>query len=830
MDHSTGASRRMVKINDMKYFQRFFKQFSFILRHCLKGYIGLFTHQPWYIKMAATAGSLLLLFLLYVVAVYVNLFWLFGKSPSVHAIMHPQNNEASEIYTADSVLIGKYFSENRSPVRYEDVNPMFFHTLIDTEDERFYSHHGVDLQGILSAVKDMFKGNARGASTITQQLVKNMFRMRTQYSTGILGKLPGLKMLIMKTKEWILAVELECFYDKQDILTMYVNTVDFGSNAYGIKTAAKTYFNTTPSRLKVEEGAVLVGLLKATSTYNPKLHPQRSQERRNVVLYNLYAHRHLTQSAYDSLRLMPIQLQFSVENAYDGEALHFRQELAKRLKELFEQKDMDIDLYADGLKIYTTLHSHMQRYAEEAVNKQMKVIQKRFDDHWGHQPPWQDESHREIPHFIEDIAKKLPVYQHLTRKFNNNADSINYYLNLPHPVTLFSYDGLKQDIMSTLDSIRYMVRFMHAGFVAIEPLTRHVKAWVGDIDFRSWKYDKVTALRQPGSTFKLFVYAEAMNQGYAPCDMKEDSYVSYPAYDPIRGKEVTWAPHNANGYFSDDSMTLRAAFAQSINSIAVKTGLEVGISNIVKTAHDMGIHATLDPQPSLTLGAADVSLLELINAYATVAANGQVQEPVLILKIVDRQGNIIYDEHRQGDKPRKALPYRTAFLMQQMLRAGLTETGGTSMALWPYIHDFDRTTDFGGKTGTSNNHSDAWYVGVTPGLVGGAWVGGEYRSIHFQTGALGQGSRTALPIFGQFIHQVLSDPSLAHYQQKFGAPAEQIAASCYQCENYQPHPRYDLDSLYLDSIKTTLRTDSFQLNLHPISEEEVTRELSPELP
>ena len=269
------------------------------LKRFLAWYKGLYINQPWYKRAVTAIVSLIVLFIVYLLAVYFNLFWLFGKSPSIHTIMHPQNNEASEIYSQDSVLLGKYFNENRSPVKYEDVNPMFYRTLIDTEDERFYSHHGVDFTGLLAAAKDMLHGNARGASTITQQLVKNIFRMRTQYSTGLLGKIPGVKMVIMKTKEWILAIGLECFYDKKDILTMYVNTVDFGSNAYGIKTAAKTYFNTTPKQIKTEEAAVLVGLLKATSSYNPKINPKRSLARRNVVLRNLLAHGHIAQAEFD---------------------------------------------------------------------------------------------------------------------------------------------------------------------------------------------------------------------------------------------------------------------------------------------------------------------------------------------------------------------------------------------------------------------------------------------------------------------------------------------------------------------------------------------------
>jgi len=807
----------------MKKIKQFLKYIANKLKHFWIWYKGLYIGAPWYKKMLVGIISFIAFIIIYVFAVYFNLFWLFGKSPSIDNIMHPQNNEASEIYTEDSVLIGKYFNENRSPIKYEDVNPMFYKTLIDTEDERFYQHHGVDFKGLFAAAKDMLHGNARGASTITQQLVKNMFRTRSQYSTGLLGKIPGVKMVIMKSKEWILAIGLEFFYNKKDILTMYVNTVDFGSSAYGIKTAAKTYFNTTPAKLKTEECAVLVGLLKATSSYNPKINPKRSLERRNVVLNNLRTHNDLTRTACDSLTALPIQLNFSVENVYDGKALYFRQEVAKYLKDIFQKKGIDVDLYSDGLKIYTTLNSKMEEYAENAVNKQMRIIQQRFKSHWGNEDPWQDENHKIVPHFIEGIAQKLPVYAYLQNKYKGNSDSVNYYLNKPHEVTLFDYDGPKKAILSTMDSIRYMVKFMHSGFVVMEPDTRHIKAWVGDINFQSWKYDKVTAMRQPGSTFKIFVYTEAMNQGLTPCDKRTDAYIGMQVYDKRKKKEVLWAPHNANGYFTGDSMTLRAAFAQSVNSIAVKTGMEVGIGNIIKTAHAMGIHSPLDNQPSLSLGSSDVSLVELVNSYATIDDDGKEKEPVLVTKVVDRNGNVIYNEKDDNEDATQAVPYRTAFLMQQMLRAGLSEAGATSMPLWSYVRQFNNNTDFGGKTGTSNNHSDAWYVGVTPGLVGGAWVGGEYRCIHFRTGALGQGSRTALPIFGYFIQSVLSDPHFKKYHQKFKKPTEEIPYSCYTCDNYHRKAKEVPDSMMVDSMSDTNKGDSAHTHNRKITSEKVDK-------
>ena len=772
---------------------------SLFLRFC-KWYKGLFIGRPWYMKLCTVTVSLFLLFISYLVAVDINFLWLFGRSPSMSVIKNPEPNVASELYSADGVMIGKFFNENRTPVKYEDVNPVFWQALIATEDERFYHHFGIDFQGVVAALKDyIVHRDARGASTITQQLVKNMFRVRTQYSTGLLGNIPGLKILIMKSKEWITAVKIESIFTKDEILTMYANTVDFGSNAFGIKTACKTYFGNTPKDLTAEQAAVLVGMLKATTYYNPRINPDNAFKRRNVVLNNMLKRGHLSQLAYDTLKTHPISLNYSVESNYDGQANYFRETVAAYLKDWCRENGYD--LYNSGLKIYTTLDTRMQKYAEEAALKQMQAVQRNFNSHWGSTHPWQDERHQEIPGFIEDIAKKTVAYRMLKQKFGSNTDSIDYWLNQPHKVRLFDYEnGSIEKEMSTMDSIRYMVRFMHCGFVAVEAETGHVKAWVGDLDFDSWKYDKVTAMRQPGSTFKLFVYTEAMNQGLTPCDSRKDEYFSMKVFDKSKNKEVTWAPTNANGYFTGDSMPLKAAFAQSINSVAVKLGQEMGINRIAATAHAMGIQSKLHETPSLALGASDVNLLELVNSYSTISRNGMYVAPVLVTKIVDRNGTVVYTSH---EEKRSAIPAKSAFYMQQLLMGGLREPGATSMSLNRYVSSF-RDTDFGGKTGTSNNHSDAWFVAVSPKLVVGAWVGGEYRCIHFRTGALGQGSRTALPICGLFLESVLKDKEFEKYRGKFPGQMKDVSITDFGCASY--YHRQDTDSIEVD----TLMTETFE--------------------
>lgn len=782
----------------MNKIKNFFSRCSGMTHNAWLWYKGLYHGRAWYVKTGVACLSLFIAFFLYLGAVDINFLWLFGKSPGYFSgIMHPQTSEASEIYSADGKLIGKYFNENRTPVKYEDVNPAFFHALVDTEDERFYKHFGIDPIGIFGAMKDaVLHHDGRGASTITQQLAKNMFRVRSQYSTGLLGKIPGLKILIIKSKEWIIATKLETVYSKKDIITMYANTVDFGANSYGIKTAAKTYFNTTPRDLTTEQAAVLVGMLKATTYYNPRSNPKNSLSRRNTVLNNMVKHGDLSRTACDSLSQLPIKLDFKVEENYDGQAKYFREAVANYLKDWCEQEGYD--LYSSGLKIYTTIDTRMQKYAEEAAIKQMKKVQQNFKAHWGNNDPWIDEKGKVIPGFIEGIAQRQPEYKALMARFPNQPDSITYYLNKPHKVKLFDYEkGTIEKEMSTMDSIRYMVHFMHCAMVAMEPQSGAVKAWVGDIDFNSWKYDKVTAMRQPGSTFKLFVYTEAMNQGLTPCDKRRDEYISMQVYDKNKHENVTWTPSNANGSFSGDSMPLKSAFAKSVNSIAVRLGQEMGIKRIITTAQAMGIHSPLDDQPSLALGSSDVNLLEMVNAYCVIADNGKHHDPVLVTRIVDHEGNEVYVGPKTDEQ---VIPYKSAFFMQKLLMSGTHDAGGTSVSFSSadYAGSFFRDTDFGGKTGTSNNHSDAWFIAVSPKLVVGAWVGGEYRSIHFRTGALGQGSKTALPICGYFIKSVFSDPAFQGYHGKFDKPKdEDITSDMYGCESY-----------YKPVVRDTVKEDS----------------------
>lgn len=722
-----------------------------MFRRFWRWYKSCYAGKSWIAKTFIALISFVVFVFSYAAAVQFNFLWLFGDSPSISTIMNPPANAASEVYSADGVLLHKFYNENRAPVAYEDINPVFFEALISTEDERFYQHHGIDFMGLLAAAKDALAGHPRGASTITQQLVKNMHRMRSR-SSGLLGHIPGVRMIIMKSKEMIIASEIELLYSKEEILTMYANTVDFGSNAYGIKTAAKTYFNTDPSKLKLQEAAVLVGILKATNAYNPRVNPENAKRRRNTVIDNMVNQGYVSKAKAETLKETEIKLKYTPENPKDGTALYFRQAVLSEIHDIMPGLDPDVD----GLKIYTTLDSRMQKYAEEAVRSHMRSLQSDFLDNWGGQDPWVDDNYNTIKNFLNDKIKQTDAYKVLAASYPDNPEIVREKLNEKHRVRLFTYDGKGyRDVeMSSMDSLRYMLRFMHTGFVAMEPTTGFVKAYVGDVDFYTWEHDNVRATHQPGSTFKLFVYATAIKNGLTPNDTRKDEQIV------IRGAGKSggdWRPQNANGKFTNAPMSLRTAFAHSVNSIAVRLGKEFGISNVIRTAHDMGITSELQNIPSLPLGSSDVSPYELVSAYCTVANYGTHVEPTCIERIEDADGRIIYTANT---KSYVALSEREAFYMQSLLAAGVKE--GTSQGMKNYIGDLyaENRVSVGGKTGTTNNHTDAWFVGVTPNLVAGAWVGGQYRQIHFRSGALGQGSRAAMPIVGKFFDKVLHSNKL----------------------------------------------------------------------
>lgn len=731
-----------------------------------------------YLWMAFFGG--LILFILFVWMVSINFLGLFGALPDFKALENPESELASELYSADGVLLGTYFRENRSPVNFEDLSPNLVSALIATEDVRFEEHSGIDMMAMLRVfVKSILLGqDAGGGSTLSQQTAKNLFKTRTDASQGILSSVPGLRMLIIKTKEWIVATQLERAYTKNEILTLYLNTSEFGSNAYGIKTAAATFFNKTPAELNIQESAVLVGLFKAPTYYSPVFNPDNSLRRRNTVLGQMLKNDLLSQEEFDSISKLPIELDYRVQNQNQGLATYFREivkaDLLKWAKENLKSDGTSYDLFGDGLKIYVTLDSRMQRYAEEAVREHMSELQKAFYKEMGNREPWIDESFRVIPNFIEDAVKRTEAYRLLKVRYGDNTDSINFKLNEKKKMRVFSWDGERDTLMSTMDSTRYYKKFLRTGFMSMDPHTGHVKAWVGGIDHKFFKFDHVKqGKRQPGSTFKPFVYAAAIENGYSPCY----SVIDQPVEVYIPG-QPTWSPSNADGKFSYEKMTIRRAMAKSVNSITAYMMKKLSPKIVLETARRLGVTSDLQEVPSLALGVNDVSVFEMVGAFGTFVNKGEHTTPYYIDRIEDKNGNVI-----QQFTPRKrpAMSEEHAYLMTYMLRGGFEEEDGTSQGVPRTLRDGN---ELGGKTGTTQNASDGWYMGISKDLVSGAWVGGDDRAIHFRSWTAGQGGRTARPIWVKYMTKVYADQSLGYTKGPFPRPDRPLSIEI-NCDRYE---------------------------------------------
>jgi penicillin-binding protein 1A len=733
-----------------------------------KGKYSRLIKVTWVFFSAALA-----LFLFYAYAVSINFLGLFGALPDLKFLENPKNDLASELYSADGVLMGKYFTSNRSPVEYEQISPNVINALLATEDARFEKHSGIDFKGTFAIVWSVLTLDPRGSSTITQQLAKNLFNTRGKDYRGSLGGIPGLNMLIIKTKEWIMAIKLEKNYTKKEIIKMYLNTVPFGSNAYGISTAAKTFFGKKASDLTTEEAALLVGIVKGTSYYSPVYHPNRALERRNVVLSQMVKYGYLSSDKYSELKTKPIDMaKYAVENNNKGSAPYFREVIRGFLYKWAKARSIDLD--TEGLRIYTTIDSKMQKYAEEAVTENMKDQQKKFFAHWKGRNPWITEDYKEIPGYIEKEAKKTGRFKQLKKQYSDNEAAIWKEMNKPVKMKVFSWNGEKDTTLSPMDSIRYYKHFLHTGFMSMDPNTGHVKAWVGGIDFKHFKYDHVMqGKRQPGSSFKPIVYATAIDNGYHPCQEVLDAPVTFAS--DIGGEP--WTPNNSDGPPSYERMTLRRAMGRSINTISAKLMQEFGPNRVVDYAKRLGIRSPLEPVPSLCLGTSPVSVYELLGAYSTFVNGGIWTKPMFITRIENRYGEVI-----ESFPPTtvEALSEETAYLMVHMLQGALQEEGGTAQGLFRY--KMARTNEIGGKTGTTQNYSDGWFVGVTQDLVTGVWVGGDDMSIHFRSMSLGQGGRMALPAWGSYMDKVASDPNLGLKNSKFRRP-KNLPVSL-NCEDY----------------------------------------------
>jgi penicillin-binding protein 1A len=749
----------------------------------------------------------------YFFVISTNFLWLTGEMPSVDDLNDPKLSQASELYTSDGVMFGKFFSENRQPVKdFKELSPNLVNALVATEDSRFYKHSGVDLRALFGVAIGVLSGRDErgGGSTITQQLAKNLFRTRASESRGLLGYVPFLRKINYKFKEWVTAIRLERQYSKEEIITWYLNTVDFGSNSFGIRVAAKNYFNTSPDSISVQDAAVLVGLQKATTTYNPKLHYEKSRQRRNTVLAQMVKYNYLSQNAYDSLNVLPINLEnYSVETPYTGTGNYFKNAVVNYLRDWAKKNDIELDLYGGGLKIYTTIDSRMQNYAERAIDEKMKSLQHQFEAHWGKQNPWIDYDNVEIPGFIDTVAKRTDHYKKLAIKFPNRPDSINYFMNKPYKMRIFSWDkGEKEVVMSPMDSIRYYKKLLQAGMMTIDPFTGHVKAWVGGLNYDYFKYDHVKqGRRQPGSTFKPILYTAAIDgAGLSPCDKIQDRPFTLEYRENKEDK--VWSPKNADGRFSWNTYTLRKAMAKSVNSVAaeltykigtLKTDdankklnkdwgqkqydMEQGASMVLDYARKMGISSPMEPVPSIGLGSFDVSLYEMVAAYGCFVNNGIYNKPQIVTRIADKNGKVLYDFTSEA-KSHQAISRESAYIMTYMLRGGVEESGGTSKGLFNYDLFPNYKAQMGGKTGTTSNYSDAWYMGITRDLVSGVWVGGDDRSIHFR-GAAGEGSRMALPIFGRYMELVFKDKSLPYKPGPFPKPTFTIEKPWDDCSKWK---------------------------------------------
>lgn len=728
-----------------------------------KPWIGRIIKYIWIAFLCFVIG-----FPLYIYTVKIDLFGLYGAMPSTLEVENPENDLSSEVISADGVSLGRYYrGANRSQVHFEDLSEDLVNTLIYSEDHRFFEHSGLDFPAYLRVIYGILTLNPQGGgSTITQQLAKNLYTMNPDKSLdghlAKLGKYP--RRIIQKTKEWIISIQLEENFTKEEIIAMYLNTATFSSNTFGIKVAAETYFDKGPDSLNIQESAVLVGMLQAVTLFDPNRNPETSLRKRNEILNKLYRHGYKlkTQEQYDSVKALPIELKYSFQNQNEGLATYFRTVLGNFM--LSYCRNRGIDLYNSGLKIYTTIDTRMQKYAEEAVAAHMKPLQKQFDEEWKSRKrnPWVDEDGREIKDFLQRRIRQTDAYKAYAEKYGEKSDSLKIMLNLKKQMTVFSWDGERDTLFSSYDSLNYYKHFLQTGFMAVDPYTGHIKAWVGGINHKYFKYDHVKqGTRQPGSTFKSFVYGLAMENGWSPCVIKKDIAPQFnlPNQPP-------WYPLNADGSRgTGESMTIRKAMAQSVNSITAQVMQELKAENVVEFANRVGIQSKLDPVPSLCLGTSDVSLYELVGAYATFVNSGIYIEPIYITRIEDKNGNVI---EIFNPKTREAIGEQTAYKMIYMLRGGAEEEGGSSLGLSKEVR---HGNEVGGKTGTTNDASDGWYVGVTHDLVAGAWTGGDERAIHFPTWTFGQGGRTARPIWDLFMQKLYADPQSGIVKGQFKRPS-----------------------------------------------------------
>jgi penicillin-binding protein 1A len=706
---------------------------------------------------------------------------LLGELPTFEELENPKSFIATEVFAADGYLLGKYYSKNRTPVGYKDISPHLLNALIATEDARFYHHSGIDFRSmarvIIKPILTFSSGG--GGSTITQQLAKNLFHARPKSTLGRIKQ---------KFKEWFIAIKLEKSYTKNEILTMYFNTVEFTGNAFGIKSAARTFYAKHPSQLNIEEAAVLVGMLKATTLYNPHRNPEKSLNRRNTVLGQMLKYEYLTAYEFDSIKTIPLSTDYQIEDHNKGLATYFREkirgDLKKWCKTNFKSDGSPYNLYRDGLKIYTTIDSRMQRYAEQAIEEHMSELQNDFFNHWdGHKnAPFDSElTESQIKRIIINGMRQSERYRRLKYDRKLPKDTINTIFETPVAMKVFSWKGDIDTIMSPLDSIKYAKSFLRCGFLSMESGTGHVKAWVGGINHHHFKYDHVfKGKRQVGSTFKPFVYTVAVDNGESPCLEVPDQ-----PYTFTKGLEEPWTPKNSDGYYTGELLSLKFGLAGSINSITAYVMQKYGPEAVVNMAKKLGIKSDIKAYPSICLGTFDLSVFEMVSAYSTFSNKGIWIEPIYISRIEDKNGNLIKEFIPQKTE---AISEETAYGMVRLMQ-GVVDGVYNPRLKHPKTGEPGVRTGTGrrirfryniegevcGKTGTTQNNSDGWFMGYTPELINGVWVGCEDRSAHFRSTVLGQGANMALPIWGLYMQKVYNDSTLKYSPEAtFKVPDQEI--------------------------------------------------------
>ena len=700
---------------------------------------------------------------------------LFGPMPPLEQLENPKTNLATQIISSDGEILGKFFyNDNRTPVAFNELPDHLVNALVATEDERFYSHSGIDFRGTFRAIA--YLGKRGGASTITQQLARQLF-------VGVRSR-NKVQAVTQKFKEWVLAVMLERRYTKQEIIAMYLNIYDFGYQADGIKSAAKIYFNKTPLTLSVEESATLVGMLKNSSLFNPKRRLEMTQKRRNVVFQQMYRNDFITVEERDSLRNIPLVLDFTPDSHREGLATYFRTYVKRFLqgwvKDNPKAEGEKYDIYRDGLRIYTTIDSRLQALGEAAVDAHMKNLQEEFfkqnTKDLNPTAPFLELREGEIDTLLERSARRSERWRAM-RASGKGEEDIWASFKVPTPMTVFSWKGDIDTVMSPLDSMRYYKHYLRAAMMSMDPINGHVKSWVGGFNYKHFQYDQVRqGRRQIGSTFKPFLYATAIDQlRLSPCDILPDALF---CIEPMKfGNVEAWCPKNSGDKYGQ-MRTLKNALANSVNTVSARLMDKVGPAPVVNLAKKMGITSYLPKVPSIALGTPDISLFEMVGAYSTFANKGIYVKPITITRIEDKNGTVLFEV---APETKDVLSEESAYVTLNLLK-GVTK-GGSGQRLRHNIatenyayqavvtgYPYEFKNPIAGKTGTTQNHSDGWFMGMVPNLVTGVWVGGEDRAVHFEDIAYGQGASMALPIWGMYMKAAYENPDLGISLEDFEAP------------------------------------------------------------